>query len=36
MDKVQDAFPGAGAELIHTNLSKEQEAKLREVFTEEG
>ncbi len=34
MDKVHDAFKGQQAELIHTNLSDEQEAKLREVFTE--
>lgn len=33
-DKVKDAFEGSRAELIHTNLSDEQEAKLREVFTE--
>ncbi|GAA1552696.1 DUF1269 domain-containing protein [Kribbella sancticallisti] len=34
MDKVQDAFKGLQAELIHTNLSTDQEAKLREVFSE--
>jgi uncharacterized membrane protein len=31
-DKVADAFWGTQAELIHTNLSSEQEAQLREVF----
>jgi uncharacterized membrane protein len=35
VDKVKDAFPGADAELIHTNLSDEDEAKLREAFAEE-
>jgi uncharacterized membrane protein len=35
LDKVRDAFPGADAELIHTNLSDEDEAKLREAFAEE-
>jgi uncharacterized membrane protein len=34
MDKVQDAFKGQQAELVHTNLSAEQEAKLREVFSD--
>src|SRR3954447_20498210 len=29
-DKVKDAFAGVHAELIHTNLSHEDEAKLRE------
>jgi uncharacterized membrane protein len=34
LDKVQDAFKGQEApELIHTNLSQEQEDKLREVFS---
>jgi uncharacterized membrane protein len=33
-DKVRDAFEGTQAELLHTNLSNEQEAKLREVFSE--
>ena len=33
-DKVKDAFAGTRAELIHTNLSDEQEAKLREAFSE--
>jgi len=32
-DKVKSAFEGTNAELIKTNLSDEQEAKLREVFT---
>jgi uncharacterized membrane protein len=34
-DKVLDEFRGTQAELISTNLSKEQEEKLREVFAEE-
>jgi uncharacterized membrane protein len=32
MDKVHDAFSGQHAELIHTNLSTEQEQAIREVF----
>lgn len=32
VDKVRDAFPGGHAHLLHTNLSNEQEAQLREVF----
>ena len=35
MDRVQDAFAGLNPELIASNLSTEQEAKLREVFTED-
>lgn len=31
-DKVAAAFQGTEAELLHTNLSREQEAQLREVF----
>jgi uncharacterized membrane protein len=34
-DKVLDEFRGTRAELISTNLSNEQEQKLREVFAEE-
>jgi uncharacterized membrane protein len=34
MDKVRDAFEGQQVELIQTNLDNEQEAKLREVFTD--
>jgi uncharacterized membrane protein len=34
IDKVHEEFRGMKAELIHTNLSKEQEDKLREVFAE--
>ena len=34
-DKVLDEFRGTQAELISTNLSKEQEDRLREVFSEE-
>jgi uncharacterized membrane protein len=36
MDKVSDAFAGhESADLIYTNLTEEQEAALRQVFTEE-
>src|SRR3954462_2003978 len=35
MDKVRGAFPAADAELIHTNLSTEDEAALRQAFAEE-
>lgn len=35
MDRVREAFAGAKAELIETNLSAEEESKLREVFAEE-
>lgn len=35
MDKVRDAFHGAHAELIETNLSVEEEAKLREAFADD-
>ncbi|MDA3628869.1 DUF1269 domain-containing protein [Saccharopolyspora oryzae] len=31
-DKVADAFRGTEAELVHTNLSGDQEAQLREIF----
>jgi uncharacterized membrane protein len=34
-EKVRDAFKGTKAELMHTNLSADQETKLREVFAEE-
>ena len=34
MDKVRDAFAGQQAQLISTNLSQEQEDKLREAFSE--
>ena len=34
-DKVKDAFDGMNAELIHTNLSNEDEAKLRAAFADE-
>lgn len=34
-DKVLGEFRGTGAHLVSTNLSAEQEAKLREVFQEE-
>ena len=35
VEKVRGAFEGTHAELIHTNLTSEQEGKLREVFSEE-
>lgn len=35
LDKVSAAFKGSSPELISTNLSDEQEAKLREVFAED-
>lgn len=35
IDRVRDAFKGQQAELLETNLSGDQEAKLREVFTED-
>jgi uncharacterized membrane protein len=35
MDKVRAAFAGVKAELIHTNLSDDEEAKLREAFADE-
>jgi uncharacterized membrane protein len=34
IDKVKDAFEGQPMELVQTNLSTEQESKLREVFAE--
>jgi uncharacterized membrane protein len=36
LDRVRDEFRGSGAELITTNLSADQEQKLREAFAEEG
>jgi uncharacterized membrane protein len=35
IDRVKEEFPGNEAELISTNLSTEQEAKLREAFAHE-
>lgn len=35
VDKVKDAFDGAHADLIHTNLSNDQEAALRTAFGED-
>jgi uncharacterized membrane protein len=35
MDKVREAFAGTRPTLIHTNLSNEQEAALRQAFGEE-
>jgi uncharacterized membrane protein len=34
-DRVLGEFKGTGAHLVSSNLSSEQEAKLREVFAEE-
>ena len=35
VDRIKDTFKDSQAELIASNLSADQEAKLREVFTEE-
>jgi len=35
MDRVSDRFKDTHADLISTNLTKDQEAKLREAFSEE-
>jgi len=35
IDRVQEAFSGTSGQLLETNLSKEDEAKLREVFAED-
>jgi uncharacterized membrane protein len=35
VDKVKERFAGADAELIHTNLSTEEEQKLRDAFAED-
>ena len=35
MDRIKDTFGGLEAQLIASNLSADQEAKLREVFSEE-
>ncbi|MEU5849063.1 DUF1269 domain-containing protein [Saccharopolyspora shandongensis] len=32
LDRIKEHFPGSHAELIHTNLSNEQEAALRHAF----
>ena len=34
IDKVKDAFAGQSVELVQTNLTQEEEQKLREVFAE--
>ena len=36
LDKVRNALKGTEAELIHTNLSSEDEARRREAFSEEA
>jgi uncharacterized membrane protein len=33
-DKVADAFRGSQAQLLHTNLSSDQESRLREAFSD--
>jgi uncharacterized membrane protein len=35
IDRVRSEFAGTEAELISTNLSADQEAKLREAFADE-
>jgi uncharacterized membrane protein len=35
LDRVREAFAGQQPELLETNLSAEQEAKMREVFAED-
>jgi uncharacterized membrane protein len=35
LDAVRGAFAGTHAELIRTNLTDDQEAKLREAFAED-
>ena len=35
LEKVSEAFKGTEMELVHTNLSSEDEARLKEVFAEE-
>jgi uncharacterized membrane protein len=35
LDRVRDAFGGMQAELLETNLSADQEARLREAFAED-
>ncbi len=35
IDKIKESFTGVEAELIHTNLSGEDEAKLRDAFADE-
>jgi uncharacterized membrane protein len=35
IDRVKDGFAGFSPELIASNLSSDQEAKLREIFSEE-
>jgi uncharacterized membrane protein len=35
LDKVRDAFAEADHELIQTNLSDEEEAKLRQAFVDD-
>jgi uncharacterized membrane protein len=34
-DRVQEAFEGRDMELLATNLSSEEEGRLREVFAED-
>jgi len=34
IDRVQEAFDGQPMELVQTNLTADEEAKLREVFAD--
>jgi uncharacterized membrane protein len=35
IDKVEDAFKGQNVELIHTNLSSDEEQRLRDAFADD-
>ncbi|MEE1811186.1 DUF1269 domain-containing protein [Streptomyces sp. BE133] len=35
-DRISDALPDGGAELLHSNLDKQSEARLREIFGEDA
>jgi uncharacterized membrane protein len=35
LDKVEDAFKGQNVELIHTNLSSDEEQRLRDAFADD-
>ncbi|MFD3652037.1 DUF1269 domain-containing protein [Streptomyces sp. 24-1644] len=35
-DRISDALPGGGAELLHSNLDTEREAKLRDIFGDDA
>jgi uncharacterized membrane protein len=36
LDRVAEAFRGTQAQIVATNLSSEQEARLREMFAEQA